>query len=479
VSTANASTNPVVNARPVEGPLWKASASDLASSFERRTLSPVEVAQAVLERIATVGGRLNAFCFLDRDVVTTQAKESEARWAKAAPLSLLDGVPVSIKDNISANGTPTMFGSRAVDRDSAWSPDSPAVARLREAGAVILGKTCMPDFAHKLVTDSPLTGTTRNPWNLERSPGGSSGGAAAAVSAGCGPLALGTDGGGSIRIPAAWSGIYGFKPSFGRVPHYPRGPFAILSHVGPMTRTVRDAALVMSVISRPDSRDWYSLPPDHRCYESQLDGDVRGMKIAYSPTLGLVDADVDPEIVDALDAAAKALEDLGATVIPADPPAIAQLREVSSTMWVAFSARLARTLGAKRDVLDRSMLDLVAVGEQLPRDAFLEASIARGELGRKINEFFDGFDALLCPVYSTTAPAASRGHGELPLIPIFTSWCNQTGLPAASIPVRVSSSGLPIGVQLVGGRFADSKVLQISHAFEQWRGSLPWPPSFT
>jgi aspartyl-tRNA(Asn)/glutamyl-tRNA(Gln) amidotransferase subunit A len=391
-------------------------------------------------------------------------------------LSRLDGVPVSIKDNIQVAGTPTLYGSRAVERTEAWGADSPAPARLREAGSVILGKTTTPEFAHKIVTDSPLTGVTRNPWNLDRSPGGSSGGAAAAVAVGLGPLAIGTDGGGSIRVPAAWSGVYGLKPSFGRVPHYPRGPFAPLSHVGPITRTVRDAAAVMQVICRPDVRDWHALPPDGADYEIGLDAGMKGTKIAVSLHLGLEGAGVDPEVVAAIEAVAEVYRGMGATVVPADPPAIDRCNAAHRTMWVAYCARVVRAHAAKRDLFDPGFLALADAGENLPRHAFLEASIARTELGGIINQFLAGYDLLLCPVFVTTAPLALSDLHAAPLLPMLTNWCNQTGVPAASVMAGVSATGLPIGIQLVGRRFADADVLRASFAFEQARGPLPWPP---
>jgi aspartyl-tRNA(Asn)/glutamyl-tRNA(Gln) amidotransferase subunit A len=235
-------------------------AAELAKAYRESKLSPVEVTGAVLDRAISSQTALNAFCFLDADSALVAARSSEARWRGGDPRSPIDGVQVSVKDNIATAGMPTRFGSRALTDDQIWRPDSPSVARLREAGAIIFGKTCCPDFGHKLVTDSPLTGVTRNPWSTAHTPGGSSGGAAAAVAASIGALAIGTDAGGSIRIPAAFTGTFGFKPSFGRIPHHPRGAYALLSHIGPLSRSVEDAALMMNVIAHPDARDWYALP---------------------------------------------------------------------------------------------------------------------------------------------------------------------------------------------------------------------------
>jgi aspartyl-tRNA(Asn)/glutamyl-tRNA(Gln) amidotransferase subunit A len=453
--------------------LWSLSAGELAEGYRRGDFTPLDVVRDILGRIEDIDGKLNAFCFRDPDAVIEQAKASSERWQSGRSFGPLDGVPFSVKDNICVDGTPTLFGSPAFERHSAFAPDSPAVARLREAGAIVLGKTCLPDFAHKLTTDSPLTGVTRNPWDLSRSPGGSSGGAAAAVASGVGPVALGTDGGGSVRVPAAWVGIFGFKPSFGRVPHHPRGPFAILSHVGPMTRTALDSALVMNAITQPDARDWYSLPSEPRDYAEALQGSVRGLRVATSTRLGLTDVTVEREVIGALETAATLLESLGASVVPADPPHIDGLTEIHRTMWTTFSARVAKTLHGKRALLSPSFLELVEAGERLPRDAFTEAVILRGELATAVNSFFGSYDLVLCPAFPTLAPPAEDPPR---LTPMFTCWCNQTGLPAATVPVSTSSSALPVAVQLVGGRFQDALVLRVSHALEKARGPFPWPP---
>src|SRR5207244_7768067 len=230
---------------------------------------------------------------------------------KGAPQGLVDGVPATVKDIMIARGWPTLRGSKSVRRDQPWDEDSPMVARLREQGAVLLGKTTTPEFGWKAIGDSPLTGITRNPWNLERTPGGSSAGAAAACAAGIAPLNLGTDGAGSIRIPAAFTGIFGIKATFGRVPAYPASPLGLLSNVGPMTRHVRDAALLLNVLDGPDYRDPYALAPEERDWRGGIEGGVRGLRIAYSPDLGY--ARVDREIAAACAAAARQFGARGAT----------------------------------------------------------------------------------------------------------------------------------------------------------------------
>ena len=228
------------------------SASELLRLYRAGQLSPVEATRATLERIERHGDAVNAFCLLDAEQALASAADAEARWRRGEPRGLLDGVPTTIKDLVLTRGWPTLRGSFAVEREQDWSDDAPATARLREHGAVLLGKTTTPEFGWKGVTDSALTGVTRNPWDTARTPGGSSGGAAAACALGMGALHVGTDGGGSIRIPAGFTGVFGHKPSFGRVPAWPASPFGTVAHVGPITRTVADAALMLSVLSQPD-----------------------------------------------------------------------------------------------------------------------------------------------------------------------------------------------------------------------------------
>jgi len=299
--------------------LADASASQLLALYRARQASPVEATRAVLARIARLNPVLNAYCLVDEETALASARASEARWAGGQASGPLDGVPASIKDLILTRGWPTRRGSRTIDPAAqTWEVDAPVTARLREAGAVLIGKTATPEFGCKGETNSPLTGITRNPWNPAKTPGGSSGGAAAAVAAGMGPLAVGTDGAGSVRIPAAFCGNFGLKPSFGRVPAYPLSPFGSVAHLGPHTMTVRDAALMMNVIKQPDARDWTALPPDASDYLAGLDGGVRGLRVAYSPTLGYA-RHVHPEVAVAVERAVQVLRDQGAVVEAQDP----------------------------------------------------------------------------------------------------------------------------------------------------------------
>src|SRR5258706_3005447 len=273
--------------------LWVPPPTEVVEVFRKRAAPPVEVTAAVLRRIELVNPKLNAFNLVS-EKAGADAKASEERWQRGEPKGLLDGVPVSVKDILLTKGWPTLRGSKTVDPKGPWNDDAPAVARLREHGAVLLGKTTTPEFGWKGFTDSPLTGITRNPWNPAKTPGGSSGGAAAALAAGMGALAIGTDGGGSIRIPCSFTGLFGIKPSFGRVPAWPLSPFGTVAHVGPMTRRVTDAALMLNVLALPDARDWYALPYEARDWRNALDQGVADLRIAYSPDLGY--AAVDPEV---------------------------------------------------------------------------------------------------------------------------------------------------------------------------------------
>ncbi|MCP3855512.1 MAG: amidase, partial [Actinomycetia bacterium] len=289
-----------------------ASIAELTTAYRRGDLSPVEVTRAHLERIDALEPRLNAFMWVDGEGALVAARASEARWSSGQSAGPLDGVPATVKDIVLMAGHPTRYGT-ATSPTGADTESAPSVDRLLEAGAVILGKTTTPEFGWKGMTDGPLFGTTRNPWNLDHTPGGSSGGAAAAVAGGIGAVAYGNDGGGSIRIPSSYSGLYGIKPTTGRVPHHPpSGPGDSLGAGGPLARSTADAATVLTVLAQPDRRDWYSLPDDGRDWRLGIEEGVRGLRVAATHTLG--GARARPEIVAALEAAVVAFEELGARV---------------------------------------------------------------------------------------------------------------------------------------------------------------------
>lgn len=456
-------------------------AAEISASYSDRSLSPREVAAALLARIDRLDPQINAFCCLDRDETLRQAAQSEARWHAGAPLSPLDGVPVAVKDILLTRGWPTRRGSRTVDADGPFEIDAPAVARLREAGAVLLGKTTTPEFGWKGVTDSPLTGVTRNPWNPETTPGGSSGGSSAALAARFAPLALGTDGGGSIRIPAHFTGTFGLKPSFGRVPAYPLSLFGTLAHVGPMARTVRDAAMLLDVIAQPDDRDWYALPHATTDYAADLDRPVRGRRIAFSPRLGWV-GHVDPEVAALVSAAAHRFVELGAHVEKIDPP-LGDPTEVFRTLWWAGAGAVTAHLPPeRRALLDPGLRAMADEAASITLAEYQMATLARADYGSRMRQFMADYDFLLTPSVPVPAfeagrltPLADDGNAWLAWTP-FSYPFNLTQQPAASVNCGFTESGLPVGLQIVGQMFDDAGVLQAAHAYEESEPHYRKPP---
>ena len=442
--------------------------------------SPVDATRAVLARIDRLNPQLNAFCLVDVESALQSAQASQARWQRGAPAGALDGVPTSIKDLILTSGWPTRRGSRTVDPDQPWTVDAPATARLREAGAVLLGKTNTPEFGCKGETNSPLTGITRNPWDLSRTPGGSSGGTAAAVAAGLGPLSVGTDGAGSVRIPAAFCGNFGLKPSFGRVPAYPLSPFGSVAHLGPHTMSVADAALMLNVISQPDARDWTALPADARDYRVGLDDGVRGLRIAYSPTLGYAKG-VDPEVADAVARAVQQLADLGARVEAVDPGFDDPL-DICTGLWFLGAFTVWSGLSpAQQAVCDPDFQAEAARGAGLSALDVQQLQQRRGVLGTHLRQFMLGHDLIATPAVAVPAFEA-RPAGHSPLTPAnmlgwtpFSYPFNLSQQPAATIPCGLTRAGLPIGLQLVGPMFGDALVLRACRAYESVR-PIPRPP---
>jgi aspartyl-tRNA(Asn)/glutamyl-tRNA(Gln) amidotransferase subunit A len=446
------------------------SAVALLDLYRKKALSPVEATRRILDRLDALQPRINAFCVVDRDGALAGARASEARWRRGAAVGRLDGVQVTIKDLMPMRGFPTLRGSRLVDRNQDWSEDAPATARLREAGAVILGKTTTPEFGWKALGDSPLTGITRNPWDLSRTPGGSSAGAAAACAAGIGPLHAGSDGAGSIRIPSAFAGVFGVKPSFGRVPAYPPSPMGLLSHVGPMARTVADAALMLTVLAGPDHRDPYALPPEEKDYLEGLEGGVRGWHIAYSPNLGY--ATVDPEIATAAAEAARGFEALGAVVEEVDA-IFPSPREALLTLWAAGAAKLLAAFPPERKaMIDPGLAATAAEGEGISAIDYLSADLVRNTLGQQMAAFHQKYDLLLTPMMPIPALPVGQDLNDPATERHWIDWSpfsypfNLTRQPAASIPCGLTRAGLPIGLQIVGPLYGDDRVLRAARAFE-------------
>jgi len=455
------------------------SATELVGLYRARRLSPVEAVEATLARIARFNAVVNAYCHLDAEGALAVARAAEARWAAGAPKGLLDGVPVGIKDNILVAGMPARFGSRLTP-EGGRDGDAPAVARLREQGAVILGKTAMPEYGWKATSDSPLTGITRNPWDTRMTTGGSSAGAVAACVLGMGTLHLGTDGGGSIRIPAAFTGCYGLKPTRARVPVFPASPLGTLAHHGPLTRTVADAALVMSAIAAPDGRDvyaWISPPPDYRI---GLEDGVRGLRLAYSSTLGGLARRVDPQVARLCAAAASAFADLGAHVEEASPELGADPIDAwNAFWWPGMALQLEPFADRAADLADPGLLAEAAMGRNATALSHMRAQLRRAELHNVMARFHERFDLLLTPAMPLAAFEAGHlmppegGWGKA-----WTDWApfsypfNLTQQPAASVPCGLTGAGLPAGLQIVGPIGADALVLRASRALEAAR---PFP----
>lgn len=447
------------------------SASKLEKGFFKKKFSAVDVAKACLTQIYKHDGALNAMCHLDEKTTLAMAEASAKRWKKGEPLSPLDGIPVLIKDLLLTKAWPTLRGSKTVPRGGPWDVDAPSVARLREAGAVFMGFTSTPEFGWKGVTDSPLTGVTRNPWNPALTPGGSSGGSAAGLAAGYAPLALGTDGGGSIRIPAGFTGTFGLKPSFGRVPAFPLSPFGTVAHVGPMTRTVEDAAMMLNAISQPDNRDWFSLPYDDVDYACKLKRKLKHLRVAYSPTLGYVD--VNPEIAALVKQAVGVLQKLGAEVTEIDP-GFEDPAPVFRTLWWSGARSLLGDLSLeKKALLDPALADVVEQATLITAKDIMAATKARGELGTRMRQFMENFDVLVTPTLPIPAFEAGKlqpddpdAHGKWVNWTPFTYPFNLTQQPAASVHCGFTQAGLPAGLQVVGRMFDDRTVLRVCAAFE-------------
>jgi len=450
------------------------SATELIDLYRQRQLSPIEVARSTLDRISRVNPTINAFTTITDELALNQAAEAERAYANgtAAPLA---GVPMSIKDLTPTRGIRTARGSLV---DPNWIPetDAPVVERLYAAGAVMLGKTNTPELGWKGDSGNRVFGPTFNPWRLDRTAGGSSGGAAAAVAMGLGPLAQGSDGAGSIRIPAAFCGTFGFKQSFGLVPQFPPSAVGDLSHLGPITRTVRDAALMLNAIAGSDARDRLSWSSGLD-YLRGIDAGVDGLRVAWSPTLG--HADVAPEVGRLTEAAARAFRDLGCEVVDVDP-VVPDPTPIIDMMWSGamagyFEGRLERV----RDQIDQGLLAVVERTESLPAGQLAQAQQKRNDYYAAMRMFMEGFDLLLTPTLPRTAftagldePADWKRSTLAPLdwTPL-TYPFNLTGQPAATVPCGFDGEGLPVGLQIVGRWKDDPTVLRAAAAFEEVR---PW-----
>lgn len=459
--------------------LHELGAAALADAYARASLSPVEVVDAVLARIDAWEPRINAMYLVHRETALATARESAQRWRAGRPLSPIDGVPVTLKENLYTKGDPAPLGTAASDL-SPKAADAPPCARVREAGCVILGKTTMPDFGMLSSGMSSMHGITRNPWRLDRNPSGSSSGAAAAATAGYGPLHVGTDIGGSVRLPATHCGLFGLKPSLGRVPIDP--PYMGRA-AGPITRSVRDAAMLLEVLSKPDARDFMSLPPEAVDYAASLEGfDVRGLRVGLLTDMG-VGLAVDARVRDACVAAARALESAGAIVEPMRSFLDARMFDAIQRF---FEARSYNDVRAMSDEVRARVLPFVVEwcswraasfsGSDV-MDAWTQIVAMREATVRACTRH-DYVLSPTSPILAYGAESAAPGddpHDALPHIAFTVAW-NMSEQPAASINWSFSDDGLPIGIQLIGQRFDDAGVLRLARVVERLRpAQLRWP----
>lgn len=451
-------------------------ATTLAGLIRRRKVSPVEVVDAVLERIEKLNPRLNAFVTLTAEQARRDARAAErALGRRSARPGPLHGVPFAVKDLVITRGVRTTFGT-PLYRDHVPTEDAPMVARLRAAGGIMLGKTNTPTFGWIGATHNLVFGVTRNPWNPALTPGGSSGGASAACAAGLGPLHVGTDGGGSIRIPAAFTGIYGFKPSYGRIPVYPFSGAWSLSHIGPMTRTVEDAALVMNVCAGPDERDPYSLPAARVDYLRALRGSLKGWRVAYADELEFTDQ-VDPGVRTVCRRAVQAFRELGCRVEPVRPGWPSPRDPWLAIFCGGIATRMAPYLD-RRDEIEPELYRIIQQTLADPPTRYVQAWFDRLAWWQHPRAFFEKYDLLVTPTVACPPfPAELDGPDRIAGRPasrygwIFTYPFNLTGQPAASVPCGFTPDGLPVGLHLVGRRYDDVAVLRASAAFERVR---PW-----
>ncbi|MDX6241333.1 MAG: aspartyl-tRNA(Asn)/glutamyl-tRNA(Gln) amidotransferase subunit [Kribbellaceae bacterium] len=445
-------------------------AVELVEGYRTGVLSPVEATQVALEAIGRLDGQVNAFVLVDAEGALAAAKESEARWFSGEPLGPGDGVPTSIKDALWTKGWPTLRGSTLIDESQEWTEDAPCVARLRETGAVFLGKTTTPEYSWKGVTDSHKYGVTGNPWDAGMTAGGSSGGSATAVGLGMGVWSVGTDGGGSVRIPAAFTGTVALKPTYGLIPLFPPSAFGTLSHAGPMTRTVRDNAALLDVITGFDPRDWSAMPTPSRSFLSGLDDGVAGLRIAYSRNFGFVENH--PEVEAAVRAAVEVLAAAGAEVTEIDP-GFADPIDAFNVLWFSGAAKVLEAYGdAVDDRVDPGFRRSAAAGSRHSVPDYLEATAVRAELGRLMGEFHRRYDVLVSPTLPIPAFPTGQDVPDGWPSPDWTSWTpytypfNLTQQPALSVPCGFTAAGLPVGLQVVGPRHSDALVLRVGQAYQ-------------
>jgi aspartyl-tRNA(Asn)/glutamyl-tRNA(Gln) amidotransferase subunit A len=451
-------------------------ATKLAEMIRRKAISPTEAMRAILERIAAVDPKVNAFAHLAADRAMDQARAAEAKLLTGQKIGRLHGVPVTIKDLAITKDMPTQFGSHTMAGNQP-TEDAPIVTRLQDEGAIVIGKTTTSEFGWTGVSHSPLTGITHNPWKHGYNAGASSAGAGAAAAAGFGPLHQGSDGAGSIRMPAHFCGVFGLKPSFGRVPNYPTGSLDYTSHLGPLTRTVADSALMMEVMSGPCPLDHTSLEAGPAPYLARLGEGIKGKRVAFSPDMG--HARVDPEIAALVRKAAERFTELGATVEEVTLPWAAEGPELIRYFWAAHTARLAAKLPQWEARMDPGLVACIKDGAGVGIADYVLTRERKMAYIANVHRWFEDWDFLLTPAASVAAfPAEKLMPDHWPQHPWdWVSWAefsypfNFSWNPAASTPCGFTPDGMPVGLQIVGKRFDDLGVLQAAAAYE---AIAPW-----
>jgi len=452
------------------------SVREISLLYRRKKLSPVEVVESCFKQIIKYNPALNALCLFDESQALRAARASERRWMAGTALGPLDGIPATVKDWFHVKGWPTRYGS-AVSGSIKQPEDSPPVARLREAGAIFIGKTTLPEYGHKGVTDSPLTGITRNPWNMQKTCGGSSGGAAVAAATGMAFLNIGSDGGGSLRIPASFCGVFGFKPSPGIVPSWPPSLFSTLSAVGGITRRVDDMALLLDALTVPDTRDWHALPVPPPKFTRKINAALPKLRIGFAPSINGTTSS--PEMAEVMKGACKSLTALGTVEeINLRCPHVVS---VFNTHWAAAAFYLAENFGAKdRKKMDARFLCWIEKGNALTLHDYLRAERERMTIGEYFKSLTDSYDIIVTPTTAIPAfdagknmPADAGGKPWEDWTP-FTYPANLAKLPAASLPAGMTKDGLPVGLQIMAGFLKDALVLQTAKRLEEALAFKPW-----
>lgn len=455
------------------------SATELLDAYAAHSLSPVEVVQANLDRIEKFNPSLNAFTQVFVSQAIKEAHASALRWSQGKPIGALDGVTVAVKDLILVKGSPTLRGSLVVDENQAWDVDAPCVARLREQGAIIIGKTTTSEYGWKGVTDSMRHGVTRNPWDRELTPGGSSGGSAVAVAARMAALAIGTDGGGSVRIPASFTGTVGLKPTFGQIPAFPLSPVGTIAHLGPICRTVDDTALLMSVIGQRDRRDWYAFADTGSSFWPLPPAPAKRPRVAVVSSMWGQRATAEVERV--FEKALEALAATGVELVRCEPD-WPDIREAFRVHWMAGAGNAIRSLPVERqEMIEPGLLQNARAGAKVTLIQFQDAVAQRERFGSAINLFFGEYDFIVTPSTTTVAFPVTQENPWIEDTSHTLGWAsflypfNLSQNPAISLPAGLSDAGLPIGIQIVGDRYADVAVLELARRLERQVGVSPVP----